>query len=111
MKYKNLSQLLLEPNTHNAKIIKRTLVKNGQIPHLVNLARATFPPGELAPSHSHADMYEIFLVEKGKGVVKVNGKTYALKSGICVIIEPGDTHEFINSSKKDLIMTYLGIVI
>ncbi len=112
MKYTDLSQLLSESNTHNPKISKRVLIKNGQIPHLTNFTQAIFPPKELASTHSHTDMYEIFFIEKGKGIMKVNVKIYSLKPGICVIIEPGDTHEFINNSNtKNLIITYLGITI
>lgn len=111
MKYADLSQLTSKPNTHNPKIMKKVLIENGQIPRLTNLTRATFPPGELASTHSHADMYEIFLVEKGTGTAKINGKIYPLKEGTCITVEPHDRHEFINSSNKDLILLYLGITL
>lgn len=111
MKLADLSQLSSESNSHNPKITKKVLIKNKQIPHLTNFTQAIFPPSELASIHSHVDMYEIFFIEKGEGVMKVNDKTYHLKAGVCVTIEPGDTHEFINNSKQDLIITYLGITI
>lgn len=111
MKYTNLSQLPPKSNTHNPKIMKKVLIKNGQVPHLTHLNRAIFPPEELASQHSHTDLYEIFLVEKGVGTVKINGKMYPLKRGICITVEPNDTHEFINSSNKDLILLYFGITV
>lgn len=111
MKISSLNKLPLEQNTHNPKISKKVLIRNGEVSNLTNFTKATFPPGEVAAEHVHKDMTEIFFVEKGHGQIKINGKLLPLNEGDCITVEPGDKHELINSSKKDLIFYYLGVLV
>lgn len=111
MKLVSLKTLPVEPNSHNPKITKKVLVRNGQVPRLTNLTQAIFPPGEIVNPHTHQDMYEIFFVEKGLGVIKINDQPHPIEEGTCITVELGDKHEIINSSNNDLVITYLGIEI
>ena len=101
----------VEKNVHNPQISKRVMIKNGQIPNLTNFSQGVFPPGELAPKHSHQDMYEVFLVERGSGTIKINDQPHRVEAGTCLTAEPGDAHEVINSGNEELVVTYFGIEI
>lgn len=109
MKISQIDKLYIEQNSHNPKITKRVMIRNGQIPNLTNFSQGVFPKGEGAEAHSHSDMYEVFFTEKGSGIIKINGKPYKITPGTCLTVEPGDTHEVINSSDEDLVLTYFGI--
>lgn len=110
MKVKLLKQLLEKPVSHNNKILKKVLIENGEIPSLTQLARAVFPQGEVAAKHIHQDLYEVFLVESGTGVIKVNEEEISLKAGTCVTVEPGESHEVTNTGKRELIILILGVI-
>jgi hypothetical protein len=60
LKYKNLPVLV---SGHNPAVAKRTWVKKGEIPHVIQVAHAIFPLGEECSLHIHDDMHELFLVE------------------------------------------------
>ncbi len=109
MKILSLEKIKSEPVSHNPKIQKKVFVKKGDIPHMLQFAQSTFTSGQIASEHVHEDMYEIYLVEGGQGIVKVAGKVEQIKLGDCIIIEPGDAHEFLNTGADDLILTYFGI--
>lgn len=111
MKYKSLDQIPVTGVSHNPEIIKKVLIENGEIPHITQLARVTFKPGQMANSHEHQDMYEIFNIESGSGKILINSNEYPLKTGDCFIVEPNEKHEIENSSQEDLIITILGIKI
>ncbi|MGH8717547.1 MAG: cupin domain-containing protein [Burkholderiales bacterium] len=38
-------------------------------------------PGQVARAHKHVDMYEVFFVESGTGVIKVDGREQPLERG------------------------------
>ncbi|MBI2022789.1 cupin domain-containing protein [Candidatus Daviesbacteria bacterium] len=109
MKLISLKNLPNEPVSHNPQILKKVILKKGLIPKLTNFSQATFKPGQIAPSHAHLDMYEVFFVTVGSGIIKINQKEYKLKKGVCVLVDPDETHEIVNSGLKDLVLTYFGI--
>lgn len=109
MKIVSLEKIKQEPSSHSPKIMKKVLIKKGEIPKLTNFSQAYFKPGQIASEHVHENMYEVYLVESGTGLIKVDGKVSQLKSGDCVVTEPGEAHEFINTGKEDLILTYFGV--
>ncbi len=109
MKITDLSQLPQLNVSHNPAIKKKMMVAFGEIPHLTNFSQATFPPKQVANEHFHPDMYEVFLVESGEGIINIDGKEYPLTSGSCITVSPGEKHELKNSGTEDLIVTYFGI--
>jgi mannose-6-phosphate isomerase-like protein (cupin superfamily) len=109
MKITSLEKIKEEPVSHSPKIKKRVLVKKGEMPHLTNFSQAYYKPGQIASEHTHEDVFEAFLVEQGTGLIKVNGKVNKLKKGDCVLVEPGEAHEIINTGSEVLILTYFGI--
>lgn len=95
--------------SHNPLIRKRVMVEKGIVPGVTHYARAVFPPGEKADAHVHNDLTEVFTCESGRGEIRVNDVGYVFAPGVTVVVEPGETHEIINSGDIDLIVTYFGI--
>lgn len=110
MEYINLNKLPIKSVSHNKNIQKKTIIDNHKIPNLTNFSQAIFKAGQIAPTHSHSDMWEVFFVESGTGIIKVNNVEFLLEKGFYIMVEPNDNHEIINNSQEDLIINYFGIV-
>lgn len=110
MKRVRLGDVAEEGVSHDPEVKKRVLLRNGTVPHVTTFAQSRFLPGQAATEHVHADMYEIFLVESGTGVVRVDGEEYALEPGTCVVIEPGERHSMACTGEEPLVLTYFGVV-
>ncbi len=109
MKITSLTQLPTESVSHNPAIQKKVMLKAGDLPPLLNFSQATFAPGQVAAAHAHTDMWEVFFVSQGAGLIRVNGRDYPLETGTCIAIEPGEVHEVVNNSSRDLILIYFGL--
>jgi mannose-6-phosphate isomerase-like protein (cupin superfamily) len=109
MKRVALNNLPEEPVSHNSAIKKKVMLRLGDLPHLTNFSQARFAPGQVAMAHAHADMCEIFFVESGTGAIYIDGQEYPLATGVCVAVEPGETHEVCNSGSEELVLTYFGL--
>jgi quercetin dioxygenase-like cupin family protein len=48
--------------------------------------------------HLHTQITEIYLVARGKSVIRVEKETINLSTGDMIVIEPGEAHTFIESS-------------
>jgi quercetin dioxygenase-like cupin family protein len=110
MKILSPSKLKPGPISNSKTIFKKVFAKKGFIPTVTQIAQVEFKPGDIAPEHKHKDMYEIFYVVSGQGIVKMTGKLNQIKTGDTVIIEPNEPHEFLNTSDKNLSMFYFGVV-
>jgi mannose-6-phosphate isomerase-like protein (cupin superfamily) len=109
MKWKSLAQLPTEQVSHNPNIRKKVMLRKGDLPHLTNFSQAYFAPGQIASAHTHGDMCEVFFVESGKGLIRVDQIDYILEPGICIAVQPGESHEVINTGEQELILTYFGL--
>lgn len=109
MKIISLNQLPIQTVSHNREIKKKTMLKLGDLPHLTNFSQARFAPGQVAFVHAHQDMCEVFFIESGLGIIRINGIEYRLEPGVCVTVEPQEEHEVINSGTQELVITYFGI--
>jgi mannose-6-phosphate isomerase-like protein (cupin superfamily) len=49
-------------------------------------------------SHHHEHMNEAYLIARGHSIAVVNGRQIPLRCGDMLIVEPGETHTFIDSS-------------
>ncbi len=54
-------------------------------------------------------MSEVFFVESGSGVIRIDDQEYPLQPGTCIAVEPGEVHEITNNSSIDLVLTYFGL--
>ena len=109
MKNISLQDIKATTTSHNAAGRKKQLIAPGEIPHLVQFAQTTLIPGEVVARHKHTDLYEIFFVESGSGVIRINEKENALGKGICITVEPDEQHEIENTGKTKLKLTYFAV--
>ncbi|HEY9749623.1 MAG TPA: cupin domain-containing protein [Allocoleopsis sp.] len=109
MKLTSLSNLAAEQVSHNPAIQKKVMLRSGDLPHLTNFSQSYFAPGQVATAHAHQDMCEVFFVESGSGVIRIDGQEYPLQPGTCIAVEPGEVHEITNSGSTDLVLTYFGL--
>lgn len=109
MKYISLEELPEKSVSHNPRIKKKVFLTQKEIPNLINFAQAKLSSGQISPAHSHQDMYEVFYVEAGKGIIKINDEEFPFERGNCVTVEPDEKHEIINNSSEDLIINYFAI--
>lgn len=49
--------------------------------------------------HYHSKMYEIYMVGRGTTTIIVNNTQINLHEGDMFVVEPGETHTFLDSSK------------
>ena len=96
--------------SHHEKITKQVIVKNGDVPHLAQLAQATLRQGQKVEEHAHQDMTEIFFVKQGLGRITVDSKEYALETGVCIVVEPKEKHSLVCLSEEPLVLLYFGVV-
>lgn len=109
MKRVSLAELSTEGVSHDPQIRKQVLLRRGDLPHVPTFSRAVFLPGQTARAHRHEDMFEVFLVESGAGVIAVDGEELGLEAGVCVLVEPGEEHEVRNTGSAELVLCYFGV--
>jgi quercetin dioxygenase-like cupin family protein len=109
MKKVSLADVPEEGVSHDPQIRKRVLLRRGDVPHLTNFTRSRLAPGQHARAHAHAGMHEVFYVESGDGVIKVEAKEVSLETGVCIAVAPGERHEITNTGSDDLVLIYFGV--
>ena len=109
MKRVALHDLPIERVVHNPAIAKQVMLRLGDVPHVTQLAQARLAPGQVAPGHAHADMWEIFFAQSGDGAIDVDGTVHPLPAGTCVAVAPGETHELRNPGRDERVVLYFGI--
>lgn len=109
MKLTSLDNLPQEAVSHNQAIQKKVMLRKGDLPHLTNFSMATFAPGQIAGAHFHSDMCEVFFVQSGSGIIRIDSTEYALTPGTCIALEVGESHEIVNTGATDLVLTYFGL--
>ena len=110
MKHGRLDHLPEQPVSHDPGIKKRVMFKHGEIPYVTQYSQASFQPGQIARTHSHADMYEVFLCLRGTGRIVIDGDTYDLTPNQFFLCEPGETHEIMNDGHDSLEILQLGVL-
>jgi mannose-6-phosphate isomerase-like protein (cupin superfamily) len=105
----SLASLPMRRVSHNPEIEKKVMLEAGELPHVTSFSQATFRPDQAASLHAHTDMYEVFFVEAGVGVIRVDGEAHPLETGTCVAVAPGEKHELINTGATELVLTYFGV--
>lgn len=109
MRFVNLNSLTEEPLSHDVHSTKQVIFRNGEIPHLTQLAQARIPPGAKLTPHAHLGMHEVFVVLTGHGLLHCAGTAHAIESGSCIEIAPGELHAFENGGEKEMVVMYFGI--
>ena len=109
MRFIDLNSVVAEPLSHDAHSAKQVAFRNGEIPHLTQLAQARIPPGARMTPHAHRDMHEVFVILRGQGLLHCDGSTHAVGPGSCIEIAPGEVHAFENCGDEELVVIYFGI--
>ncbi len=109
MKKVSLGELPREGVSHDPDITKQVMLRRGDVPHLTAFSRSTLLPGQTARAHEHRDMFEMFYVEAGSGVMTIDGTRHQLERGVCILIEPGERHEISNNADEELVLLYFGV--
>jgi len=87
------------------------MLEKDDVPHLLMFSQARFDPGQIAGAHCHEKMSEVFFVQSGHGQIRIDGKILQLEPGLCVVAEPGESHEIENTGSSELVLTYFGIMV
>jgi len=111
MKHVSLANLPIKEVSHNPVIKKQMLIGFDELKPLTQFARAVFPSGECAPGHAHSNMAEVFYVEKGQGIMCINGVNYPFTAGECITVHPGEVHELSNPGQEEFVVIYFGVVV
>ncbi len=61
-----------------------------------------FLPGETLGVHFHEEVEETFYFTRGSGTFTVNGVEYDITPGDAFRVEPGETHDVLNSGDEPL---------
>ncbi|MFW6119082.1 MAG: cupin domain-containing protein [Planctomycetota bacterium] len=61
-----------------------------------------FQPGETLGAHYHDEVEETFYFTRGAGVFKVNGVEHDIAAGDAFRVEPGETHDVLNTGDEPL---------
>jgi len=109
MKKVNLQSLPQQGVSHNPKVTKQMMIGFGELSPLVQFSRAVFPAGESAPAHKHEDMAEVFLVESGEGLIRIDDEEHTMQQGDCITVEKNEMHEIYNNGSKDLVLIFFGV--
>ncbi len=97
--------------SHNPAIQKQVHLSHGEVPHVTQFARSVFTTGQVAPAHSHSDMWEVFMVTAGVLTITVDEKELELTTGASITIAPHEVHELRNAHSEPLHLTYFGIAV
>jgi len=111
MKIVSLADLPAEGVSHDPAIRKQVLLRRGELPHLMQFAQSRLSPGQVARTHVHRDMWEVFLIEQGTGVMRVDGRPHPLAPGLCIAVAPGESHEIVSTGPEELVLTYFSVAV
>jgi len=95
--------------SHNPEIRKKVLIAKGLIPHINAFSQSRISPGQRVTPHTHKDMAEIFLIQHGRGIMKIDSRELPLTPGTCIAVQPGEEHSLWNTGADDLQITYICI--
>ena len=71
--------------------------------HSHSIAEITIPPGGSAMPHLHKKTEESYFILSGTATLFIQGENLILTTGETVLIEPGETHQILNSGEEDLV--------
>ncbi len=69
-----------------------------------SLAVIAHPPGSASRAHHHTAADEVYLVQSGRGHLRVDATTYEIEPGDVLAIRPGQSHKVWNDGSQDLVL-------
>lgn len=68
-------------------------------------AELVLSPGSGIGEHEHIDEDEIFIIQKGRGIVTDSGKDIEVTAGDSILTGKGSSHSIVNTGNEDLVVT------
>jgi len=68
-------------------------------------AQLTIAPGASIGMHEHAGEDEVFIIQKGKGLVIDNGQYVQVEAGDAILTGKGSNHSIKNTGAENLVVT------
>jgi mannose-6-phosphate isomerase-like protein (cupin superfamily) len=68
-------------------------------------AELILPPGASIGQHDHVDEDEIYIIQKGQGLMTDGGKEFPVAAGDAILTGQGASHSIKNTGAEDLIVT------
>ncbi|HOW87033.1 MAG TPA: cupin domain-containing protein [Candidatus Omnitrophota bacterium] len=63
------------------------------------------PPGTSIGVHDHVDEDEIYIIQKGRGIMTDGGKEFPVAAGDAILTGQGASHSIRNAGNEDLVVT------
>jgi mannose-6-phosphate isomerase-like protein (cupin superfamily) len=68
-------------------------------------AELILPPGSSIGEHDHTDEDEIYIIQKGRGVMTDGAKEITVEAGDAILTGQGASHSIRNTGTEDLVVT------
>ena len=107
VKFIRNKEILKEKVNHKNNVVKEVILKNGELPNLLQLARAKLLCGDKIEKHSHESMNEIFYVLSGELFVIENNITTKVSSGDTFVVYAKQYHSI--EAIKDTELIYFNL--
>lgn len=65
----------------------------------------TLPPGASVGLHDHVEEDEIYIIQKGRGIMTESGKEFEVTAGDAILTGQGSSHSIKNAGTEDLVVT------
>lgn len=108
IKKKGLQDMELRENMRDGagRVMVRHFLKSEEIKARVRLcAELTLPPGASIGLHDHVGEDEIYIIQKGRGVMMDGGKESTIAAGDAIITGQGASHSIRNTGPENLVVT------
>lgn len=105
MKKINLTNIVFEPREGYERSV---LLTSGDFGTNTKLQLMRLAPNQSIKPHHHNIRTECFRIVSGQGEIKINGEVVASSDNDVVLCQPGDVHEFVNTSTTES-LTFLVI--
>jgi len=88
------------------EITVRHYFKPGEIKARTRLcSELSLPPGASIGPHDHVDEDEIYIIQKGQGLMTDGGKEFPVAAGDAILTGQGASHSIKNAGSEDLVVT------
>lgn len=68
-------------------------------------AELILPPGASIGSHDHVNEDEVYIIQKGQGLMTDGGKEFPVAAGDAILTGQGASHSIKNTGTEDLVVT------
>lgn len=107
IKFIRNNEVVKEKVNHTINVIKEVILKNGEVPNLLQLAKTKLLCGDKIEKHAHESMNEIFYVLSGELFVIENKITTKVSSGDTFVVYAKQYHSI--EAIKDTELIYFNL--